>query len=258
MALENALAIPPEGRRAIPLRDITLPHECPRPLRLRVLGRAPYFADLGVDDLEHVDSQMRTRVFTSGSHIYDAGDPASALFVVAEGRVKLSQLTLDGTETLTDILGPGELFGAMGALGEPHHLGSAESLVDSCILRIGQAEFRQILETYPKVALRVLDDLAARLRRAHWDIGGQSTHTVKQRVAIALLRLARKLGQRDDQGILLNVPLSRADLAGLARSTPESVSRIMSQWKKEGVIDSGRRWTRILDPDFLTVVAEEA
>ena len=258
MALENALALPPEGRRVIPLRDITLPHECPRPLRLRVLGRAPYFADLSVDDLEHVDSQMRTRVFTSGSHIYKAGDPASALFVVAEGRVKLSQLTPDGAETLTDILGPGELFGAMGTLGEPRHLGSAEALVDSCILRIGQTEFRQILETYPKVALRVLDDLAARLRRAHWDIGGQSTHTVKQRVAIALLRLARKLGQRDDQGILLNVPLSRADLAGLARSTPESVSRIMSQWKKQSVIDSGRRWTRILNPDFLTAVAEGA
>ena len=258
LALENLVHVPPEGRRSIPLRDVTLPHECPQPLRMRVLGRAPYFADLETHALERVDKRMRTRVFSAESHIYQAGDKANALYVVAEGRVKLSHLSAGGTETLTDILGPGELFGAMSSLGEPLHLNSAQALVDSCILRIGQTEFRQILEENPKVALRVLDDLARRLRQAHSDVGSQTTHSVKQRVAIAVLRLADKLGQRDDQGVLLNVPLSRADLAGLARSTPESVSRIMSQWKKDGVIDSGRRWTRILNPDFLEKVAQES
>ena len=89
---------------------------------------------------------------------------------------------------------------------------------------------------------------AARLSRAETDIGGQGTDTVEQRVARALLRLADKLGKdRGAQGLLLEVPLSRADLAGLARSTPESVSRVMSRWKKAGIIDSGRRWTAVLD-----------
>ncbi|HWV26144.1 MAG TPA: helix-turn-helix domain-containing protein, partial [Aeromicrobium sp.] len=72
------------------------------------------------------------------------------------------------------------------------------------------------------------------------------------RVATALLRLADKLGKdRGAEGIVLEVPLSRADLAGLARSTPESVSRVMSRWKKEGIIDSGRRWTALLDVERL-------
>ncbi|HLS33050.1 MAG TPA: helix-turn-helix domain-containing protein, partial [Brevibacterium sp.] len=84
--------------------------------------------------------------------------------------------------------------------------------------------------------------------RAQSDIGGQTTDTVPQRVATALLRLADKLGEdRGREGTMLEVPLSRADLAGLARSTPESVSRIMSRWKKDGLIDSGRRWTALRD-----------
>ncbi len=54
---------------------------------------------------------------------------------------------------------------------------------------------------------------------------------------------------------MLDVPLTRADIAGLADSTPESVSRVMSKWKREGIIDSGRRWTAIIDEDALADLA---
>ena len=57
--------------------------------------------------------------------------------------------------------------------------------------------------------------------------------------------------------MLLEVPLSRADLAGLARSTPESVSRVLSRWKEEGLIDSGRRWVSLLDRARLERIAQE-
>lgn len=236
------------GRRTIPLREVTLPHRCPWPVRRYVLTKAPYFRDLGEDAIERVDRRMRTASWAPGSTLYRAGDPATSLYVVAEGRVKLSQVTPGGTETVADILAPGELFGAMGTLGEPQHSHTATALVGSCTLRIDQDDFREVLVEHPRVALRVLDDVAARLVRAHADIGGQSTDTVPQRVATALLRLADKLGEDRGGGtVMLEVPLSRADLAGLARSTPESVSRVMSRWKKEGVIDSGRRWTALLD-----------
>ena len=239
-------------RRAIPLEEITLPHECPRSVRLYVLARAPYFVGLTEAELDRIDARMRTMSFATDDLVYRAGDPADALYVVAEGRVKVSQATTDGTETVTDILVPGEVFGAMGSLGEPYHVQSASALVGTCVLRIGQDDFRQVLAEDARIGLRVLDDVAARLTRAHLDIGGQSTETVGQRIATALLRLADKLGKdRGDEGIMLEVPLSRADLAGLARSTPESVSRVMSRWKKEGVIDSGRRWTALLDVERL-------
>lgn len=247
----------PEGRRRIPLREVTMPHQCPRPVRMRVLSRVPYFRGLPEDEISRIDERMHTSSWPAGTSIYHAGDPADHLYVVAEGRVKLSQSTASGTETLTDILVPGELFGAMSTLGEPEHLHSASALVGSCTLRIGQEAFREILVEHPAVALRVLDDVAARLARAHSDIGGQSTDTVAQRVATALLRLAEKLGEnRGARGTLLEVPLSRVDLAGLARSTPESVSRVMSRWRREGVIDSGRRWTAILDRDRLEAEAD--
>lgn len=246
--LESPTGPVPKGRRTIPLTEITLPHQCPRPVRLHVLARAPYFVGLDETALDRIDRRMSTLTFAPDERIYRAGEPAEALYVVAEGRVKLSQDTAGGTETVTDLLVPGELFGAMSTLGEPHHHQTASALVGTCVLRIDQGDFRTVLAEQPRIALRVLDDVAARLSRAQSDIGSQSTATVEQRVASTLLRLADKLGEdRGRDGILLEVPLSRADLAGLARSTPESVSRVMSRWKKEGLIDSGRRWTAVKD-----------
>jgi CRP-like cAMP-binding protein len=236
------------ARRRIPLREVRLPHVCPRPVRLWALQRAPYFTGLSEAELDRVDVRMQVTSWREGESVYRAGDAAEHLHIVAEGRIKLTQTTPSGAETVTDVLGPGELFGAMGALGEPVHRQSATALVNSCVLQIGQEAFRAVLAEHPAVALRVLDDVAARLARAHADIGGQSSDTVAQRVATALLRLADKLGEdRGAQGVLIEVPLTRADLAGLARSTPESVSRVMSRWHREGVIDSGRRWTAITD-----------
>lgn len=247
----------PQGRRTIPLAEVTLPHHCPRPVRMTVLDRSPYFHDLGTEALDRIDRRMRTSTWAAEEVVYRAGEPAGTLYVVADGRVRISQLTAAGTQTVTDILGPGDMFGAMGSLGEPYHLQTATALVGSCTLRIGQDAFREVMVENPTVGLRVVDDLAARLSRAETDIGGQGTDTVEQRVARALLRLADKLGQdRGVHGMLLEVPLSRADLAGLARSTPESVSRVMSRWKKAGIIDSGRRWTAVLDRARLEEAAD--
>ncbi len=255
---EPSVGLVPQGRRTIPLTEITLPHQCPRPVRLYVLSRAPYFRGLGEAELDRIDARMRTLTYAPDAPIYRAGEPAESLYVVAEGRVKLSQVTAGGTETVTDLLVPGELFGAMSTLGAPRHHQAASALVGTCVLRIGQDDFRTVLAEQPRIALRVLDDVAARLARAESDSGGQGTDTVEQRVARVLLRLADKLGEdRGSEGIMLEVPLSRADLAGLARSTPESVSRVMSRWKKAGIIDSGRRWTAVLDRPRLEQLADE-
>src|SRR5699024_3166230 len=123
-------------RRTIPLQEITLPHQCPRPVRMYVLARAPYFLGLAEEELGRIDERMRTHTYAPEAPSYRAGDRAEELYVVAEGRVKLSQITAGGTETVTDLLVPGELIGAMSSLGEPHHLQSASALVGTCVLRI--------------------------------------------------------------------------------------------------------------------------
>src|SRR5690625_4635627 len=181
-------------RRTIPLQEITLPHQCPRPVRMYVLARAPYFLGLAEEELGRIDDRMRTHTYAPDAPIYRAGDRAEELYVVAEGRVKLSQITAGGPYNVTGLLVRAERFGARSYLGEPHNLQSASALVGTCVLRIDQKDFRQVLAEQPRIALRVLDDVAARLTRPQSDIGGQGTETVPQRVATAPRRLADQPG----------------------------------------------------------------
>ncbi|MGV8979295.1 MAG: Crp/Fnr family transcriptional regulator [Cellulomonas sp.] len=248
-----------EGRRRVPLRTTCAqPHSCARPVRLGVLQQVPYFSGLSDDELDAIDRRMLSLSWAEGDLLYRAGEPARYLFVLAAGRVKLSQPTTSGTAVVVDVVLPGRLFGAMGALGQPVYEQTAEALVTSCALRIDQEAFRSVLSEHTQVALRVLDDVAGRLASAHSRAGQQVTDTVAQRVASTLLRLADDVGQeRAGGGTLLQVPLSRADLAGLTGSTPESVSRVMSQLRKDGIIDSGRRWTAVLDRARLEATARQ-
>ena len=248
----------PVGRRTIPVREIRIPHSCPRPARLSVLAGSEWFGCLDGQELAEVESLMIRRAWTAGDRLFHAGDEADALFMVARGRVKLQQVRPDGSEVVTDVLAPGEVCGALGILARPFQRHTAEALVDTCTLGIRQSDLRRVLTEHPQVALHVIDQVSARLARAESLIGAQATRTVPARLATTLLRLAAKLGrERGAQGVLLEVPLSRADLAGLARSTPESVSRVLSRWKEEGLIDSGRRWVSLLDRACLERIARE-
>lgn len=238
------------SRRRVPLRpSCAQPHECPRPLRMRVLGQVPMFAGLCEEDLDRIDRRMVSLSWAAGDQLFRAGDAADHLFVLAAGRVKVSQPTVGGQEVVVDVLVPGELFGALGSPGEPPLAETAEALTTTCALRLDVSAFREVLVEHPPVALRVLDDLALRLSDARRRVGLQSTSTVSQRVASVLLRLAEKVGQEraGDAGVLIQLPLTRTDLAGMTGSTPESVSRAMSRFRADGIIDTGRRWTAVVD-----------
>jgi CRP-like cAMP-binding protein len=222
-----------------------------------VLGRVPVFAGLSDAEIRRVDERMVSLAWGEDEHLYSAGEPAEHLYVLAAGRAKLLQPTSSGQEVVTDLLVPGDLFGALSTLGSPHHPDTAVALTTTCALRIGTDAVREVLTEHPTVALRVLDDVAGHLARARTDVGRRSGEPVAQRVAAVLGRLADKLGQEraGDGGTLLQIPLSRSDLAGLTGSTPESVSRVMSRLRREGVVDSGRRWTAVLDRERLAAVA---
>src|SRR5450759_1409568 len=205
-----------------------------------------------------IDKRMVSLAGAAGDPLFTAGELADHLYVLAAGQAKLSQPTPSGQEVVVDLLTPGDLFGALRILGQPVYPETAWALTTTCALRIDAHSFREILAEHPQVALRVLDDVAGRLAQARSDVGQQSTSTVAQRVSTTLLRLADKLGQErsGNRGTLLQLPLSRADLAGMVGSTEESVSRVMSRLRKDGIIDSGRRWTAVLDRDRLAATAE--
>jgi CRP-like cAMP-binding protein len=189
--------------------------------------------------------------------IYLTGDPAKRLYVVAAGKVKLLRHTLKGKDVLLDILQPGEFFGSLAALGDDEYTETAQAQTDSCVLGVDSDSFRKILDLHPQVALKVLDTLAERLKSAQEMVRQLSAHSVERRIAYTLLKLGEKLGQEEEVGLLIQVPLSREDLAQMTGTSPETASRVLSQFQKDSLIESGRQWVSITDREALEAIAQE-
>jgi CRP/FNR family transcriptional regulator, nitrogen oxide reductase regulator len=225
----------------------TAPQLCTVDLRLRLLGGLPFFAQLRPDELSAVNQKFREDGYQAGEFIYHAGDPAAHLYVVAEGRVKLFQTAASGRSVLLDLLTAGDFFGSLSGLPPTAYPDTAQAHTAGCILRISADDFRQIIDLHPPVALAVLDTMAHRLHAANQRVFLLSSMPVEQRIAATLLRLADKLGQPDKTGLLIHTPLSREDLAEMTGSTPESASRVVSQFQKAGWIATGRQWISLRD-----------
>lgn len=239
-------------QRTTPLaRACDEPHACPSGLRLDVLAHTPYFRGLDRDTVEGIETRMRVRAYDEGEVIYHARTPADALFILATGKVKVLRTALGGPDVLVDVVTPGAMFGSVAALGHTTYPDTAQALTVSCALRISASDFRAVLEEHPRIALAVLDDLAVRLEEAQQTVRRLSSGTVEQRVASALLALADKVGEPRGDSVLLQLPLTRSDLAAMTGTTTESVSRVLSRLRRQGLVETGRRWTAVSDREAL-------
>ena len=250
------MTVPEPSRRSTPLRSCDAPHHCPTTVRREVISRAEYFRVLGAEEIAGIDALTQVRGFEAGAHIYSAGESSGNLFVLAEGKVKLSRTTAAGREVVVDILAPGQLFGALPTLGRPQYQDSAVALTVSCALRISGEDFESVMLRHPTVAVAVVAALAHALEESRRTMKLLSGSSVERRVANALLRLCAKLGEGQGDSTLLQVPLTRGDLAAMTGTTTESVSRVMSRLQKDGIVETGRGWTSIRDPSALAALAD--
>jgi CRP/FNR family transcriptional regulator, nitrogen oxide reductase regulator len=235
-------------RRKTPIELKPVPaHMCSTDFRLEILSQVPFFANLPPVDLVKINNRFHERGFSADEYIYYEGDPASSLFVVADGRVKLIRHTLSGKDVLLDLLKTGEFFGSLSHLEQELNAETAQAQTDVCILTIAKSEFRKILDTFPKVAIAVLEITSRRLNVAQEMIRQISGYSVEIRLAFTLLKLVDKFGKESDVGLLIEVPLSRDDLAQMIGTTTESASRVLSRFHKQGIIETGRQWIAVID-----------
>lgn len=245
-------------RKTTPLKSPAIKgHHCTVDVRLEKLGMVPFFADLPDDELQQINKKFSATHFAEGETICYQDERATMLRVVVHGAVKLVRQTFEGKEILLNMLKPGDYFGNFSASGNATYSETAQAQTDACILSMRMRDFRSLLEQYPKVAVSALEITAARLQSSQKKIRHLITLPVKNRIAHILMILCEKFGEDSSRGKLLQLPLSRKDLADMAGTSTETASRVMSQFQDDGIITSGRQWVAINDPDRLKNIAED-
>jgi CRP-like cAMP-binding protein len=226
-------------------------------IRPELLARVPWFAAIGDDALRQVAAEARTRHVEAGAAFFREGEPAAALFVVEQGSVKLTQLSPEGHQVVLRLVGPGEPFGGVSAFGGATYPATAEAVIESRAFEWPGAVMAGLMERHPKVAMNALRYVAARLHELQVQYRQLATEKVERRIARALLRLVQQAGTRVERGVLIDLPLSRDDIAQMTGTTLFTVSRVVSRWEEAGILDAGRQQLVIRDPHALLTLADE-
>jgi len=215
-----------------------------------LLARVPLLADLDPGELERIAQVAIPRSFPKGARVFHEGDTSDACYVVREGEVRVTREHSDGRAIALATLGPGELVGELAMLDGGVRSASVEALTDVELLAVSAADMRGLLERNADITTKLVVKLAERLRETNERISRQSFQTVPSRVAGVLSQLVNQDNAeagRDGVSIRMN----QADLAQLAGTSRESVSRFLAVLERAGVVRVGRGRVTVLEPPRL-------
>lgn len=227
------------------------------PSELDLLRQTALFDRLPAADLDALAQQAHPRAVARGGFFFHQGDPATTLYLLSAGHVRLTQITPEGHQVVMRFITPGQIFGGIAALGETLYPAAAEAVDNCTALAWDGPVLAALLEQSPRLALNLVHHLAARVQELQDRLRELATERVEQRVARALLRLVRQTGRRVEDGVLIDFALSRQDLAQMTGTSLYTVSRILSRWEEEGIIASGRTRILVRVPHQLVTLAED-
>ncbi len=222
-----------------------------------IFSRANFFADLTEEDLARIATRFKKRIFKRDTFLFIEGESAKTYYLVAEGQVKILQTSAEGFDVILHILGPGELIGALPTIETATYPASAQTLNEVVAFAIPASDFEEILHDYPAVALNLLKFSARVLQTSLNKIREMATERVERRIARTLARLANQMGRETKEGILIDVPLSRQDLAEMTGTTIFTVSRTLKEWERAGILRAGRQKVIVTDPHRLVSIGED-
>jgi CRP-like cAMP-binding protein len=222
-----------------------------------ILRQVSLFASLTDDQIAAVVDRFRAETFDQDALIFLEGDPADRLWVVAAGQVKIVKHTSDGQENLLEVITPGEMFGGAGLLLAVHPA-TAVAMTPTTTLSIEREPYLHLIRQYPDIALRIIYLLGERLQAA-MKMRALAVERVDVRLANILLKLCDKAGAATNEGLRINLPLTRQDLADMAGTTIETAIRVMSRFRKENLVHTEPGgYIVVLDRERLQLLSEGA
>lgn len=224
---------------------------------LSYLQTLALFKGLGNDQLEPILMDSYEQRCARDEYLFFQDDPADRFFICLEGRIKLTQITLDGNQVIMHYPGPGEAFGIIAVLRGIRYPVAAQAVEDSLLMVWKDEVMVKWIRQEPQIALNSIRILAKFIGNFQDRITELSTERVERRLARTLLRLAQQTGLKEANAIRIDIQLSRQDIAEMAGTTLYTVSRTLRKWENEGFLDCSGPQILITDPHRLVNVADD-
>ena len=220
-------------------------------------GFATTSAPEGFDlkDFEEAGLRFVERRFGPKDTIFAPGDPDDQLYFLLSGTIRLYKIYGDYKEATTALLKDGGVFGKLNLVEGRWQDVFAEAVTESRVAGIQKASLERVIRSDPAFALKLFSSLSERLRQSDEVIESLLHREVSCRLATLLLNLDERFGEENGAGRLIDVRLTHQDLANMIASTREAVSKVMSEFQRDGVVESRNRRIAIIDGEAIAEYA---
>lgn len=222
------------------------------------LRRVTVFRDASDEDLKLFVENGILRSIEEGEFFFFQGDPAVYFYILITGKAKLLQSSPAGQQVNLRTLDEWQLFGALGAVREDAvYPATAQALEPSTALAIESSFLKEMMKTRPHLNLNLMELMTGYIMEMQERYREMATERVEQRIALTVLRLAGQIGKRTKSDeLIVELSLSRQDMAEASGTTVFTVSRVLADWERRGLVEAGRERIVIRNPHGLVQISE--
>ena len=208
---------------------------------INFLKLIPLFSSLTDEELEAILRLSFKLKYPKKKIVFIENEEGDKLYIILRGSVKVTKISKSGEEIILAILHKGDFFGDMSLLDGKPRSATVISIEDSELMLINRRNFEKVVEKYPTIAFKLLNELTSRLRKADELIGNLAFMDVTGRIAGILLKLAEEHGQKTDDGILIKSRPTHQAIANMVGASRETVTRVFKQLEdKKYIMMSGK------------------
>jgi CRP-like cAMP-binding protein len=211
----------------------------------------PIFNHLETEQMAEIMKTVQSVSYKKGEIIYHAGDESNSLYIVSKGKIRIYRLSESGKEQLVRILQPGDFTGELALFKAATHESYAEAMTATQVCMINRSDLQKLLLKYPSISLKILSEFSNRLDESEKQTTRFATEKVETRIALFLAEALEDPSESNE----VELPMSKKDLASYLGTTPETISRKLTELEQQGLIkQKSHKRIEILDLDGLLLV----
>ena len=215
------------------------------------LKRIELFKNLSDDELKELDPYLIKESVKKKKEIFTEGDQPEWFYIVSKGKVKITKLSHEGKEIILELISPTDIFGGVAVLRNFPYPANAVAMEDSEILKISRKNLMRLVDRFPNLMYCIALQLGDRMKSSYDSLKNIALERVEARIAALLLKLANKVGEETKEGLLIDMRLTKQDVADMVGTTVETSIRTFSKFKKQGLLSDADGKIIIKDRDGL-------
>jgi len=200
------------------------------------LKKIDLFKNLSTEELKELEPYLVREAVGKKKDIFTEGDAPEWFYIVSKGKIKITKLSHDGKEIILELISPTDIFGGVAVLRNFPYPANAVAMEDSEVIKISRKNLMRLVDRFPNLMYCIALQLGDRMKSSYDSLKNIALERVEARIAALLLKLANKVGLERPDGVLIDMRLTKQDVADMVGTTVETSIRTFSKFKKQGLL----------------------